>query len=345
MKNFLQQLPLRTEYIVCPQCTANDRIGIHSHDERRYICHHCDKTFAETVGTPFYRLKYPLAIVVLVLTLLAHGCPIPAIVAAFEIDERTIADWHKKAGKHSQRVQSNLVCNGQVELGQVQMDELCINAQGYKVWVATGMTVFSRLFIWGEVSLQRNKSLIERVVQKVHAAASGVQPVVFAVDGFAAYPNAIRKFFHTQLRTGQVGRPRHIPWPDLHIVQVVKQHSGYHLTGIQRRIAHGCRQRADELIAAAQVSIGLINTAYIERLNATFRARMPALVRRTRCPARTTQRLTTELFWTGVVYNFCTVHSSLDATPTMAAGLTDHVWSVEELLRFYGPVKRLHGFL
>ena len=75
MKNFLEQLPLRTEYIVCPQCTANDRIGIHSHDERRYICHHCDKTFAETVGTPFYHLKYPLAIVVLVLTLLAHGCP------------------------------------------------------------------------------------------------------------------------------------------------------------------------------------------------------------------------------------------------------------------------------
>jgi hypothetical protein len=91
-----------------------------------------------------------------------------------------------------------------------------------------------------------------------------------------------------------VGRPRHVLWPDLHIVQVVKQHSGYHLTGIQRRIAHGCRQRADELIAAAQISLGLINTAYIERLNATFRARMPALVRRTRCPARTTQRL--ELF-------------------------------------------------
>ena len=68
-------------------------------------------------------------------------------------------------------------------------------------------------------------------------------------------------------------------------------------------------------------------------------------VPRTRCPARTTQRLTTELFWTGVVYNFCTVHTSLYATPTMAAGLTNHVWSVEELLRFYGPVKQLHDLL
>lgn len=59
---------------------------------------------------------------------------------------------------------------------------------------------------------------------------------------FAAYPIAIRKVVHIKLRTGQVGRPRHVLWPDLHIVQVVKQHSGYHLTGIQRRIAHGCRK-------------------------------------------------------------------------------------------------------
>ena len=114
---------------------------------------------------------------------------------------------------------------------------------------------------------------------------------------------------------------------------------------MQRRIYHGCRQRVDELIAVSQVGIGLINTAYIERLNTTFRSRLPAFVRRSRCPARTVQRLRSEMFWSGYVYNFCAVHTSLQATPAMAAGLTDQVWSVEKLLRFYGPVKRLHDVL
>lgn len=345
MKDFFTRLPLRPEIVVCPFCHSGDRIGCHSRKERRYICHGCNKTFAETKGTPFYNLKYPAVIVLVVLTLLAYGCPIPAIIAAFGIDERTISEWQNKAGKHGERIQDDLVCSGQVELGQVQQDELCINGQGFKAWVATGMTVFSRLFIWGEVSISRNKTLIERVVVKVHAAANGVQPVVFAVDGLASYPKAILKVFHTKLRTGRPGRPRHIPWPDLHIVQVVKQRKGYKLSSVQRRVYHGCRQQVDELIAVSQVGIGLINTAFIERLNATFRSRMPALVRRSRCPARTTRRLRSELFWSGSVYNFCTVHTSLGATPATAAGLTDHTWSVEELLRFYGPVKQLHDVL
>jgi hypothetical protein len=53
--------------------------------------------------------------------------------------------------------------------------------------------------------------------------------------------------------------------------------------------------------------------------------------------AQTANRLRAEMFWSGVIYNFCTVHSSLSASPAMAADLTDHVWSVEELVRFRVP--------
>ena len=49
--------------------------------------------FAETVDTPFYRLHKPAELAVLVLTLLSHGCPTQAIVAAFGLDERTVARW------------------------------------------------------------------------------------------------------------------------------------------------------------------------------------------------------------------------------------------------------------
>jgi len=51
--------------------------------------------------------------------------------------------------------------------------------------------------------------------------------------------------------------------------------------------------------------------------------------RRTRCPGRS--RVEDALFWTGAAYNLCAVHRMLDATP---ANLTDHVWTIDELLRF-----------
>ena len=342
---FMERPPLNPALMTCPYCGEKERIGVHSYGERRCKCHACGGTFAETKGTPLYKLRYPIWVAILVLSLLAYGCPVQAIVAALFIDERTITDWLSKAGKHGERIQEQVVCHGQVELGQVQADELYVKMQGGRVWMATAMSVFSRLFLWGEVSPQRDWRLIERLVSKVRAAADKVQPILFAVDGFSAYPKAILKSFYTKLYTGKPGRPRHIVWPDLHIVQVVKHRSGKKLKSISRRVVHGCRGRVDALIAMSQTTFGLINTAYIERLNATFRARMPSLVRRTRNLARTAERLKAEMFWIGVVYNFCTVHTSLGAAPVVAAGLTDHTWSVEELLFFRLPQKSLHGVL
>ena len=278
------------------------------------------------------------------MTLLSYGCPPAAVVAGFFLDECTVAAWHRKAGRHGKQVQETRVCQGSVELGQVQADELCVTTQRGKVWMATAMSVFSRLFLWGEVSAHRDRPLIERVMKKVHQAAGLIpQAVLFAVDGFSAYPKAILKRFYTPLHTGKRGRPRHLPWPDLHIVQMVKSRSGRKLKEITRRLVHGASDRVYEMIASSQGDLGWINTAYIERLNATFWARMSSLVRRTRSLAKTIQHLEYELFGSGVVYNFCTVHDTLEGTPAMAAGLTDHVWSIQELLFLKLPQKPLHG--
>src|SRR4030095_12894342 len=86
-----------------PRChargqTGQGNIGIHSQKEQRFICHACHKTFSARPGTIFYRLRTSAETVVLVVTLLAHGCPVQAIVAAFGFDERTIAAWWARAG-------------------------------------------------------------------------------------------------------------------------------------------------------------------------------------------------------------------------------------------------------
>ena len=102
--------------IFCPNlaCPARGQvgqghIGIHSRQDQRFSCTQCRKTFAATKGTAFYRLRTPAETVVLVLTLLAHGCPLQAIVVAFGFDERTVAAWWARAGYQGQAVQEHLV--------------------------------------------------------------------------------------------------------------------------------------------------------------------------------------------------------------------------------------------
>lgn len=327
---------MRPELAVCPNpvCGASDRIGLHSRTERRYRCHTCGKTFAETSGTPFYGLKCPLWLVLLVLSLLAGGCPVPAIVFAFGLDERTVADWQRKAGAHAKAVQEQIVCQGVVDVGQVQGDELYVKTQGGLVWMATAMSVFSRLFPWGAVAPSRDTALVTQVVQHVRQAALLGHPILWAVDGFRAWASAILRVFREPVRTGRRGRPRLVVWTDLHVVQVVKQYRGRRLVSVERRLAYGCIRCAEALMQASQVTLGVINTAYIERLNATFRTWLPALSRRSRTPTRQVAQLEAAMFWMGAVYNFCRVHATLQGTPAMAADLTDHVWSVDELLRY-----------
>jgi hypothetical protein len=48
----------------------------------------------------FEGLRKPKTLIVIVVTLLAYGCPIQAIVQAFGLDERTVGSWRDRAGKH-----------------------------------------------------------------------------------------------------------------------------------------------------------------------------------------------------------------------------------------------------
>ena len=85
-------------------------------------CRECSKMFASTKGTVFYRLRTTRELVVMVITLLAFGCPIQASVAASGVDERTVVGLQKRAGQHCQQVHEQPVEQPR-DLGQVQADE------------------------------------------------------------------------------------------------------------------------------------------------------------------------------------------------------------------------------
>ena len=72
-------------------------IKLHSRKEGRFRCTECQRTFSATTGTAFFGLKKEAELYQTVITLLSWGCPIQAIVQAFDLDERTVAAWRDKA--------------------------------------------------------------------------------------------------------------------------------------------------------------------------------------------------------------------------------------------------------
>jgi transposase-like protein len=330
--------------LACPARgqTGQGNIGIHSRKHQRFICTQCRKTFTATRATVFYRLRTSADTVTLVVTLLAHGCPLQAIVVAFGYDERTVAEWLARAGRQGQAVQEYLVEQPR-DLGQVQADEIRVKKQGGIVWMALAMMIRTRLWLAGEVSQPRDLSLIRRLIERVRRCAAH-RPLLCCTDGGCSYIRAIRATFREPLRMGKHGRPRLRPWRNLCIAQVVKRYMQHRVVEVERRIIDGTPARVETLRRRAQ-GAGVINTAYIERLNATFRERLAPLARRCRALARHTRTLQHGMYLIGTVYNFCTPHASLRChgratTPAMAASITDHCWTVHELLSFHVPPPR-----
>ena len=144
-------------------------IIIHSRKDPRYRCTTCGKTFSARKGTVFEGLRTAEATVTCVLTLLAWGCPPQAIVHAFGLDERTVADWQGRAGTHCQKVHESLVARQGLDLQHVQADELRVKIVGSVVWLASALMVPTRLWLGGVVSAARDKALIVSLMQQVRA--------------------------------------------------------------------------------------------------------------------------------------------------------------------------------
>ena len=202
----------------CPNvhCHASGRMGgsnivIHSRKQHRYKCTCCGRTFSETHGTSVYRLKKPAELFTLVITLLVHGCPVQAIVAAFGLDERTVSAWLRKAGDHAQRVHEQMMGRQALDLKQVQGDEIRVKTQGGVLWMAMAVMVSTRLWLGGVMSAQRDVRLAQRLAGQIRRVAQE-RPLLLAVDGWRSYVRAFRMAFRTAVRTGGPGRPRLLPW-------------------------------------------------------------------------------------------------------------------------------------
>ena len=319
--------------------------------------HVCEKTFTDTKGTLFYHLRTDPHLVMLVIVLLAYGCPPKAVEKAYGFHERSIKKWWRRSGEHCRVVHDHAIGGSQLDLQQVQSDGIKVKAQADTFWMALAIMVPSHLWLGGAIARKRNLDLIQELVDQIRRIAL-CRELLLAVDGLSSYLKAFRRAFRTPLREGESGRPQLISCPNITIVQVLKQPTT-HGVRIEGRIVQGCSQMVTRLLKSTQNG-GVINTAYIEWLNATFRQRLVWLARRTRNLAQQSDTLMAGMFTVGCLYNFCDYHHSLrlklfvgkqgyrwvQRTPAMAAGQTDHRWSVAELFFFevspprWSPPKR-----
>jgi transposase-like protein len=292
-------------HLACPARgqTGQGTLGIHSRREQRCIGTECRKTFTTTTGPALYRRRTSAETVTRVVTLLAHGCPLQALVVACEVEARTVAAWGRRAGVPGQAVQEPVVEQPRA-LGQVQADASRVQTPGGGVWMAVAMRVSPRLWLAGAVSAQHDMALMRQLSERVRAGALH-RPRWCGTDGGCASIRARCEPLREPVWPGAHGRPRLRPGRHVCIAQVVKRAAQRRVVDSERRRVEGTPARVETLRRRAQ-GAGVINTADSERLNAPCRERLASLTRRGRARARHTLTLQHGLSLIGTVDNVCT---------------------------------------
>ena len=326
---------------------------------RQLTCVACEHFFLETHGTLFYGKSHAPETILRALAALAEGLGIRAVSRVFEVEANTVLAWLREAADHAEAVSGFLLSNLNVE--QVQLDELFALVSELRAgqiddnealerlarrphWVWTAIDPVSKLLIHLSVG-ERCLAMAQQVVHQVARRLAPDCRPLFLSDGLKDYGTALLTHFGQWVQfprrqaRGKTPKPRWCALPSLLYAQVVKTCRRRRLVKLIQRAVFGSRNEIDRVLAGHGWQI---NTAFIERLNLTLRQHIAAIGRRVITLAKSEAGLRHQLHVFQAYYNFCLPHASLRrgfkaGTPAMAAGLTDHVWSLRELLLFRVP--------
>ena len=341
---------------------------------RQFHCRSCQGYFLETHGTLLHGKRLSVELIVRVLACLAEGLGIRATARVFEVDPNTVLQWLVEAAEHLQGFCAYFLCD--VHVKQMQLDELYAVLRGVRdgeiseeqalkrleptrPWVWTAIDPVSKLLL----AIAVGPRTVEMAQRVVHQVVQGLAPrcvPLWLSDGCKGYLPAILGHFgvwpqpERKWARGPAPKPRWMPLPGLLYAQVVKQYRRKRVVGVRHRVVFGTLEAIELLLAPWGWKM---NTAFVERLNLDLRQRVAAIGRRvnTLCQGEDGLRHQLGLFQT--YHNFCLPHASLrqplpqpvpthgtgaakqwrPCTPAMAAGLTDHVWSLQEVLLFRVP--------
>jgi transposase-like protein len=347
----IQKIPLTGQ---CPHCGATAvRLAYHSHYTIRggqtvYVirCRDCRKTFCDRYGTAFYDLKTPEEKVQRAVQQGLEGlCP-EAVARIEGVHPTTVQRWIDRACSQARAADQEVITGVSTE--NVELDELYSFA-GEKHpdeqesdleeigqhWTHVAMARESRLMLEVVVGPRTQGSATKLVEGAANRLAPGCWPL-WSSDGWELYLFALTVVFavliHFIKGKGR-GRPKEsqvAPDPRVRYGQVIKQRAGRRLVSVTRRVVFGVA----ELIPLKQIS-----TSLLERLNGTIRQHVAPLHRKTRSFAKRRTTLDTQAQLFKSYYNLCRKHGTLKGkTPAQAAGLSDHCWTLRELLTFNAAI-------
>jgi hypothetical protein len=309
-------------------------------------CRQCRRTFCDRYGTAFYDLKTPEEKVQRAIQQGLEGLCLEAVARIEGVHPTTVQRWVDRSCSQAKAADQEVITGVSTE--NVELDELYSFAgekhpdeqesdleEVGQHWTHVAMARESRLMLEVVVGPRTQESATKLVEGAANRLAPGCWPL-WSSDGWELYLFALTVVFavliHFIKGKGR-GRPKDsqiVPDPRVRYGQVVKQRSGRRLISVTRRVVFGVA----ELIPLKQIS-----TSLLERLNGTIRQHVAPLHRKTRSFAkrRTTLDTQTQLFKS--YYNLCRKHGTLNGkTPAQAAGLSDHCWTLRELLTFNAAI-------
>src|SRR5467141_663924 len=341
---------------------------------RQLHCTSCGGYFQETHGTPLHGKRVAPEKLVWAVGALAEGLGIRAVARVFEVDPNTVLQWLVEAADQAAAFSRYFLHD--VRVTQVQLDELFALLSAVKAgevsdaeaitrlsrsprWVWTAMDPVTKLLLAidvGDRTLAMAQSMVHQVVQVL---APGCVPL-FLTDGFKEYATALLTHCGQWVQlprrqaTGPAPKPRWMPRPQLLYAQVIKTVRRRRLVRVRHRVVFGTLETVNAVLAPLGCQI---NTAFIERLNLTIRQHVAAVGRRVSTLCKGEDGIQQQLALYHVYDNFCLPHASVrqpllppepthgtgsakrwqPRTPAMAAGRTDHVWTLREVLLFRVP--------
>ena len=341
---------------------------------RQLYCSQCEGYFLETCGTPLHGKRVAPEKLVWAVGTLAEGLGIRAVARVFEVDPNTVLAWLVEVAEHAAAFSQYFLHD--VRVTQVQLDELFALLSAVKTGEVSEAVAIARLsrsphWVWAAIDPvtkllltidvgDRTLAMAQRVVHQVaQVLAPGWVPL-FLTDGFKEYTTALLTHYGQwvqparQRAQGPAPKPRWMPLPQLLYAQVVKTVRRRRLAQVHHRVVFGTLETVNAVLAPLGCQI---NTAFIERLNLSMRQHVAAVGRRVTTLCKGEDGLRQQLVLYHAYYNFCLPHVSIrqplshpepthgtgsarqwrPCTPAMAAGLTDHVWTLREVLLFRVP--------
>ena len=292
-----------------------------SSGSQRWLCQPCKCT--RTESKPTGDLRLPKDKIIQIVHMLVEGVGIRAIERLANVHRDTVLSVLDFAGtKAFSLFNSNLI---NLTVNAVQIDELYAfvlkkerNCLPWEYdygdqYTYLAIEPFSKLLLAYHTG-RRDEENACYFIQDLSLRLDKGQTFDITSDGFLGYTTVITTEFDNCAAYAQLVK-------NFHLLRLAKL-NGVESTVpcIERNIIFGNRQNHS------------ISTSYIERLNLTVRTHNKRFARRSICYSKKLENLRHSVALFAAHYNFCRVHSTIKTTPAVKHGITDHVWSLEELL-------------